>query len=218
MIALAILDRKSAQALDRRVKAADQARAASRKYMDSAQPAIPLMESNDNELTEPRIIGPVTVVPAGYRRVRAVVVRTCREQAIVEFDMPETANTYDLSEELLEAIPPNAWQSCDDPGYAYIDRISDVSGTKAASWSVDYPALERRAEMAEHKLNQLTSELDKLQRNADNANAALAEFNDTQSDAIDVARAEVLAIADQIEADGSNQGLVDRLRSEYGNV
>lgn len=171
MITLAILDKKSAAALDRRIKAqAARPAPVERKYVsDLASSAY------DDEAREPRIVGTVTVVPPGMRRVRAVVIRTCREQAIVEFDMPETADQYSLGEELLEAIPPTAWVECQtDSGYAYIDRITDVSTTKSAITGQKLHTMDNTEGLLQEDLDQINEAYDLI----------AAEFPDLDSSSI----------------------------------
>ena len=74
----------------------------------------------------------VTAVPAAMRRFRAVVTRSIMQTAIVEFDGPEGANTWDLAEEIVGQVPDDAWMSA-DPSGGWLDRIEIIGDAADAA-------------------------------------------------------------------------------------
>lgn len=72
----------------------------------------------------------VVVVEPVPTRLRATIVRTCRESAVIEFDGPANAQLYDydLAKALCAQVPEDAWTENGDTG-CYIDRIDTVDAS-----------------------------------------------------------------------------------------
>lgn len=89
----------------------------------------------------------VTAVPAAMRRFRAVVTRSITQTAVVEFDGPEGANTWDLAEEIVGQVPDDAWTSA-DPSGGWLDRIEIIGDAADAGAETETMADTDADEMA----------------------------------------------------------------------
>lgn len=72
----------------------------------------------------------VAVVPGTTRRYRAVLSRSVTLKTVVEFDAPETADTYAMAQALGEQVPFDAYEVVDQ-GYSYVDKVETVEAPAA---------------------------------------------------------------------------------------
>lgn len=71
------------------------------------------------------VVSDVVVATPATRRFRAVITRNIRQTAVVEFTAPETANHYEIAEDLLSQIGDEQW-TASAPSGGWVDRIELV--------------------------------------------------------------------------------------------
>lgn len=73
----------------------------------------------------------VAVVPGVARRYRAVLCRSVTLKTVVEFDAPETADTYAMAQSLADQVAFDAYEVVDQ-GYAYVDKVEALDEAPAS--------------------------------------------------------------------------------------
>lgn len=76
-------------------------------------------------------VGNVAVVPSVTRRYRAVLSRSVTLKTVVEFDAPETADTYAMAQSLGEQVPFESYEVVDQ-GYSYVDKVEPLDEAPAS--------------------------------------------------------------------------------------
>ena len=94
----------------------------------------------------------LVVVEPVPTRLRATVVRYCREQATVEFDGLANADRYQMAANLLPLIPDSAWTEIGE-GDAYVDCVE----------AVDCSGMEMRSALMPTERKSAATDLDNLQ-------------------------------------------------------